>query len=76
MNPSQPQTGRKNAPNQALSAANRAIEGCEECRKRGWPTRGPVHGVEGQTLCWAHALLDGWKPGPEAFWVVNEREER
>lgn len=29
---------------------------CEECDKRKWPTTQPLHGVDGHSLCWTHAM--------------------
>lgn len=28
---------------------------CEECERLGWPTRQPLYGVGGKSLCFAHA---------------------
>jgi len=34
---------------------------CAECDKLGWPTKGQLHGVNGVSLCWAHAQIENSK---------------
>ena len=36
---------------------------CEECDRLGWPTKQPLHGIEGRTLCWTHAQIAISAPG-------------
>ena len=65
-------------------------EQCAECVRLGWPTKGPLYGVEGRTVCWMHAgrpqpMPDPPAPAPTALakcaaWherqrVLNERSE-
>lgn len=44
---------------------------CAVCDRLGWPSKGPLYGVEGRSLCWAHATAHGSEPGSAMFWAVN-----
>lgn len=45
---------------------------CEECARLGWPTKGPLHGIDGKTLCWPHANLHNASPPARRFGIEGE----